>query len=186
MEKTKFSYWNGLVGVHDSMELDSGQSVAELEWDWLMVELRVCGDVRVVFDGTAYRSPSQFPEELMEMFHKGTADQDERVCIDMNNWFEVFVYEKRGDEWSWTDWSDIIDADWKSAGDIYDELMLSLESYVEEYWLDHAHEVMDERFPDADEEMKENFICEEWQNLGEDDWNCKIFTWRLGNGKDNN
>ena len=42
-------------------------------------------------------------------------------------------------------------------------------------WLDHAHYVLDKRFPDADEAAKDVFACEYWQNGLSDDENCKDF-----------
>lgn len=44
-----------------------------------------------------------------------------------------------------------------------------------EDWLDHAHAAMDERFPKADSELKDTFVCEYWQNGKSDEWNFNQF-----------
>lgn len=45
----------------------------------------------------------------------------------------------------------------------------------EEDWLDHAHEVLDENFPEEDELVKDDFCCEHWQNGLSDDDNIANF-----------
>jgi len=159
------------------MELDSGESLVTLEIkDFnLLVELRVCGEVRVVFNGEVFKSPMDFPDELKALFHNGTYGDDERVFVDDNNWFELFIYDKGKDAWNWTGLSEVVDADWRSVGDIYDLMFNYAKDYMEEFWLDHAYEVLDEKFPDADAEAKDVFACEYWQNATNDEWNCKQF-----------
>ncbi len=126
--KTTFYYDEDLVGAIDSMEFDSEQSVAELTINDIVVELRVVGDVRVVFNDDSWRTPSQFPDELKEIIRKGTLGTDERVYVDMNNWFEMFIY--KNDEW--TGWSDVVDGGWKSGGEIFDTLLEYGKTYLEE------------------------------------------------------
>lgn len=121
----KFYYWDGLPDVGDSMELDSDFSVATLEFGDIEVELRVVGEVCVTFDGEDYYSPSDFPDELMQLIKQGIYGTDKRVYVRNNNWFEGFVYENN----VWTGWSDVIEADWKTGGDIFDALL----SYAKEY-----------------------------------------------------
>lgn len=45
----------------------------------------------------------------------------------------------------------------------------------EEDWLDHAHEVLDENFPEEDELVKDDFCCEYWQNGLSDEDNIANF-----------
>lgn len=45
----------------------------------------------------------------------------------------------------------------------------------EEDWLDHAHEVLDENFPEEDELVKDDFCCEHWQNGLSDEDNIANF-----------
>lgn len=93
--------------VADSMQFDSGQSLAELRYDGWLASLEVRGEVRVVWNpdpggttegGTAYRHASDFPEDLMDVFaHPEKHDREsmQNLFVDDNNWFEVFV-EKDG------------------------------------------------------------------------------------------
>ena len=129
--ETKFFYEEALIGVHDSMELDSERDLAHLIWnDKIAVEIAVEGEVRVAFNGEIYHYPSGFPDELLELFHKGKASSNKRVEVINNNWFELYVYEKKGDEWVFAGVNDIIDGDFKSAGDIYDTLNEYLQEYI--------------------------------------------------------
>lgn len=87
--------------IHSSMQLESGQEIAQLiVGDWKLY-LEVHGDVRVKWnpdpdgdadDGQIYKSPSQFPDELMDIFANGidTNGMKNLEIID-NNWFELFV-----------------------------------------------------------------------------------------------
>lgn len=70
--------------------------------------------------------------------------------------------------------------------DVPTDALCDIAEYLKEYegdiseiisdtWLDHAHEVLDEKFPDADEEEKDVFACEDWQNMLSDEQNCKDF-----------
>lgn len=47
--------------------------------------------------------------------------------------------------------------------------------YKNNDWLEHAHILLDERFPEADEAVKDDFACEHWQNASSDTENCKAF-----------
>lgn len=49
------------------------------------------------------------------------------------------------------------------------------EDKEEEDWLDHAHEVLDENFPEEDELVKDDFCCEQWQNGLSDEDNIANF-----------
>lgn len=89
--------------IGDSMCFDSGTTIMsaniciENKAD-VQIDLRACGHVKVDFCDDIYRCTynvykcaSNFPEELMELFEKGLADTDDRVCIHENNWWEVFI-----------------------------------------------------------------------------------------------
>ena len=131
--KYDFSVADFLLGVNDSMELDSGQEVASLETDGLYVSIRVAGDVRVVFNDESYRASSQFPEELVELFHNGKAWNDERVYVDNSNWFESFVYyknpnydpeDKKSPKWLCDPaWCDVLDGGWENEADVFSFLL---------------------------------------------------------------
>jgi len=91
--------------LRNSMQLDSGVTLATLEADGMKITLEVNGNVRVLFnpdpdgkakDGSVYKTPSDFPEELMRIFKEciNTADM-KNVFLDDSNWFELFA-EKDG------------------------------------------------------------------------------------------
>lgn len=136
--KCNFSVEEFLFGVNDSMELDSGQVVADLEVDDLLVEIRVEGYVRVVFDDQTYKAASQMPEELIDLFHNGGEEYEKavesgRLYIDDNNWFESFVYYKNPDynpkskqsvKWLCDDaWCDVLDGGWENEADVFSFLL---------------------------------------------------------------
>jgi hypothetical protein len=141
--KCKFSVEDFLLGIHDSMELDSGQCVASLEVnDSILVTINVEGYVRVVFNDVAYKASSQMPDELTDLFHEGKAYDDERVYIDNNNWFEAFIYYKNPDynpkdkksvKWLYDNcWStDVLDGDWKDEADVFSTMMELAKDYLQ-------------------------------------------------------
>lgn len=99
-----FHQYIDLEDIHDSMQLDSGQVVAELKNELLSITLEVRGQVRVLWnpdpdgephDGSVYKCASQFPEELMKIFAEGRAGDMDNIFVDDNNWFEVFVEDKQ-------------------------------------------------------------------------------------------
>lgn len=99
-----FHQYIDLEDIHDSMQLDSGQVIAELENDLLSITLEVRGQVRVLWnpdpdgephDGSVFKCASQFPEELMKIFAEGRAGDMKNIFVDDNNWFEVFVEDKQ-------------------------------------------------------------------------------------------
>lgn len=87
-----------LSGINTSMELDSGQELARLYDGDLCATLKVVGDVHVIYKDDIFKTPSQFPEELMKLFHDGKADSKHGVETAFNNWFEVFVWKARKDD----------------------------------------------------------------------------------------
>ena len=100
-----FTLFHSLKGIVDSMQLDSGTRIAKLETDKYILSVDVVGDVRVLWNpnpdkswedaGTElYKSPSQFPDELMRLFAEGRADGLKNLEIGNNNWFEATLSEK--------------------------------------------------------------------------------------------
>lgn len=87
-----------LSGINTSMELDSGQELARLYDGDLCATLKVVGDVRVIYEDELYKAPSQFPEELMKLFHDGKADSEHGVEIAFNNWFELHIWKVGKDD----------------------------------------------------------------------------------------
>lgn len=96
----------GIKNINDSMELDTDNGVvAEIsgQIDGLRFEadVRVCGNVRVIFRDKTYKCASQMPKELLKAYHDG-ADPEEVAkadgkeyetpyYCDENNWFEEYL-----------------------------------------------------------------------------------------------
>lgn len=80
-----------LSKIKDSMQLDSGQTIATLGYGDYQISLEVRGDVKVFFDDVYYDSPSAFPDELKRLIETRTYWYNyPRVEVCENNWFEVF------------------------------------------------------------------------------------------------
>lgn len=81
----------------DSILFDSGTSIAELNVkgeDGTLVNicLEVRGEVEISFFGNTYRSPSEFPEALVDLIKKERLYYlHSDIEIEDNNWFE-FIY----------------------------------------------------------------------------------------------
>lgn len=165
-----------ISNINDSMELDSGQEIAYLKKGPYMVTLEVCGEVKVRYKNRTYKTASRMPEELIQQFHNGTAYENEDfVDIIFNNWLETFIWEKEGDEYECTGISDVSYYEGCTAEDIESGLEDYLDKYIEDYWLDHAHNVLNKNFPKVDEGIKDEFACEYWQNGRSDEENINDF-----------
>lgn len=142
--KYNFTIADFLIGINDSMELDSGQVVATLKTSDLLVEIRVEGYVRVVFNDVAYKASSQMPQELIDLFHNGGEEyekalEDGRLYIDDNNWFESFIYyknpnynpkEKDSIKWLCNNARcEVLDGDWESETDVINTLLELAKEY---------------------------------------------------------
>lgn len=129
-----FECYIDLTDINDSMELESGQEIARYEKDGFVVTLEVHGDVRVIYDDTSYRSVHSMPEELIEMFHNGTAGTNPDVYIDMNNWFEVFFWERKDNILVWTGLSDVVDYEKSSPEELESLLKDCYTDYLEDFF----------------------------------------------------
>lgn len=63
----------------------------------------------------------------------------------------------------------------KEAQEIFKTGDCEWEKPEKDAWLEHAHEILDECFPDADEGIKDDFACEHWQSGMNDVENCESF-----------
>jgi len=140
-------YAEELSDVRDSMEFDSGTEVACMKLkNGVEATITVHGEVSVYWcpsgdfattsSGT-FREPSSFPEELKEIIHKGYAmeydfeendiqsevnwDCDKRVCVDNNNWFELYIRGNHDGE--------VVDVGGLSRKEIYEMLAEHIEYY---------------------------------------------------------
>lgn len=124
-----FHHYIDLSNINDSMELDSGQEIARLEKGEYVVTLEVHGSVRVLYKDNIYKCASQMPEELIQMFHNWKPEYEDIVDCGMNNWFEMFLWEKGEDgELKWLGVSDVCDAEKSDAA----TLRKDLEEYLDE------------------------------------------------------
>ena len=126
----KFKCYISLRNINDSMELDSGQVIAELTTDTHLMSLEVCGDVRVHFDGDVFKCASQMPKELLKIIHDGEAFDNDRVNVIDNNWFELFLYEKDGKGWKWTGISDLWDCEGYTKKELKEEMKAALKEWL--------------------------------------------------------
>ena len=109
--KDEFQSNIDLTNINSSMELESGQEIARLRRGDRMVTIEVRGEVRVVYKKQTYKSVSQMPEELIQMFRNGKAFNSKKVFVDMNNWFEVFTWTLQDGKLVWTGNSDVADVE---------------------------------------------------------------------------
>lgn len=164
-----------LTNINDSMELDSCIEVARLTKGPYRILLEVYGEVEVYYKDEAFYSASDMPDELLKLFHDGSAYNHPDVSIVESNWFEVFYEEWIGSNWVDSGWSAVVDPEAKNPAELESTLECWLDEYIEDMWLDHAHTVLDREFPDVDGEVKDDFCCELWQNMLGDEENIKNF-----------
>ena len=62
----------------------------------LEVTLEIRGDVYVTFKDEVYRTPSEFPDELREIFKQYDYWNNEEIYIGNNNWFE-YLFSSDGE-----------------------------------------------------------------------------------------
>lgn len=87
----------------DTLLHDSGEELAKATFSYckdheLTIKLKVCGDVRIVYDGCAYKNAEQYPESLVDLIKAGKhiSGSCENLFIDDSNWLE-YVYEGKED-----------------------------------------------------------------------------------------
>lgn len=109
-----------LENIVDSMQLNSGTEIASVETEELRCTLEVRGSVKVIFDGSIYTQPDEFPEELKELIASSDRwwDTDSRVEVIENNWFEMFCTDKK----SGSIVCDVVDAEGLNGRQILDML----------------------------------------------------------------
>lgn len=136
-----------LTEIRDSMLLDSDTIVAYLSDEATnrsvslvvrgYVDVRWCPEVDFV-NGVVerYRQPSEFPKELKELIAKDSNwRNDPRVCVDENNWFELFVDERIGNSTWWKNlFSDVVDVENNTPEQIKDLLLETYEEVFEEVY----------------------------------------------------
>jgi len=99
MKNIKFENRIVLTNINDAMELDSNLLIACLSGELndgtkFEVSLMTQGEVSVDYKGITYHRASKMPEELLKLFHEqGYSPNHEDVCVDNNNWFELFIEE---------------------------------------------------------------------------------------------
>lgn len=109
--KDEFQSNINLTNINSSMELESGREIARLRRGDRLVTVEVRGEVRVDYKKQTYKSVSQMPKDLVEMFRNGNAFNSKKVFVDMNNWFEVFTWTLQDGKPVWTGNSDVVDVE---------------------------------------------------------------------------
>lgn len=128
-----------MTKIKDSMQIDSGTTIAILKTKNHFISLEVRGEVKVFFnpdksgeptDGDYYTSPSEFPQELKDLIAENTEiyrkdgdtkgiehtwSLDDRVYISENNWFEIFKGKNATDP---VPNADVVDAEGLTPGEI--------------------------------------------------------------------
>lgn len=136
-----FTLFYSLKGIVDSMQIDSGTRIAKLETDKYILSLDVVGDVRVFWnpdpnkswrdhDSEEYRRPSDFPDELMQLFAEHRAYGLENLSIDNNNWFEATISKKSTGE---IVYEDVWDVENETSGSILDSMYDVINEYEKEF-----------------------------------------------------
>ena len=127
----KFKCYIDISDINDSMELDSGLTIATLKGDKYDLELMTQGYVRVIYKDSVYTYASGMPKELLKMFHDGKITED--VNVVENNWYELFVDEKNGGGFVC---ADLIDLDACSKKELEKCLNEEMDYYEKEYGTD--------------------------------------------------
>lgn len=118
----KFTNSIDLTDINDSMELEPGEEIACLVKGNYEATLEVRGEVRVEYKGVDYSTIAQMPQELKDYFHnknwgldhhigEDEDNEDDEVIVYDNNWFEIFLWEKKGKELEWTGIAVVVDAE---------------------------------------------------------------------------
>ena len=93
----KYKFWINpdinLEDIKDSMQLDSRQTICTLtDAQNNQVSLECLGNVKILWNGESFHSPSSFPSELKKLIaKKATWYTDKRLEIIESNYFDVVV-----------------------------------------------------------------------------------------------
>lgn len=121
LKQPKFEQFEDMTKIKDSMQMDSGITIAALtlpNGNTATIEVR--GEVKVYFNNEYYCTPSEFPQELKDLIaNKGVEYwNNSKVSIIDNNWFEIFYMENG----SYVPDSDAIDVEDSSRAGLYEIL----------------------------------------------------------------
>lgn len=83
----------------DALLFDSGTDIAHMTCEFgiyvIDIDLTVCGEVNIEYEGIDWKLPSEFPEELKKIIknhYTGVQNMTGFCSVKDNNWFE-FLYE---------------------------------------------------------------------------------------------
>ena len=129
--------------LKDTLQLDSGTVLAELRKENYTATLEVQGDVLVLYnpdpkgkpeDGTAYDTPSQFPDKLKRLIAEGEdITRMPNILVKESNIFEIVVYLEDGSGRTadkWTGFSDGLSPEDLRPATLMRYMMDSLEHYL--------------------------------------------------------
>ena len=105
-----------MKNIKDSMQIDSDTEICSYEAPdgKFKVTIEVRGEVNLIYYPTGkpdedeaenYRYPSEFPQEVKDIIAQGDLFDSDKIYVDNNNWFELFIWD---DENNYLD-SDVID-----------------------------------------------------------------------------
>lgn len=126
----EFKCYIDLSDINDSMELDSGLTIATLKGDKYDFELMTQGYVRVYYKDGVYTCASNMPKELLKIFHDGKITED--INVVENNWYELFIDESGGGFVC----ADLVDLDACSKEELEKFLNEEMDYYEKEYGTD--------------------------------------------------
>lgn len=139
--------------IVDSLQIESGTVLATLTKNGYIATLEVQGEIKLFFNPKCYgedyngpvddedisgwevyKYPSNYPKELADLIAQQRTNEDDKIRIDDNNWFEVFIHTVKPDEHGdFTGYSDVVDAEQKTPAEIYTLLEEYIDWYATEY-----------------------------------------------------
>lgn len=129
----EFKVYENCENIVDSMQIESDTTIASLKIDEQReVTIETRGSINVTFDGKDYCSVSEFPKELKDIIaNEERWYNNERVCVNENNWFELFYMDNRK-ETALVKASECVDVEGYKDAELY-ELMAAYVNDAEDY-----------------------------------------------------
>ena len=134
MKEIKYDCFLDMTPFNSTMELDSNTKVARLEVSTdigdICATVNIIGDVRVHYGNDIFKCASQMPEELIRKFHNWKPEYEKDVEVGNNNWAELTLYTKQGDEYVDANCSDVVDVEGCNPEQIKNILFDSINEYI--------------------------------------------------------
>jgi len=144
-----YIFYKDMTKVLDSMMLDSYEMIAYGydKDDDICITIETNGEVVVDWNplgidnmdssSERFRYPSDFPQELKDLITENPNQwmTDERVYVDANNWFEIFVWDGK-EPGGCAIFSDVVDVEGLKNDDLKNIMDDFLSAYKNEYLRD--------------------------------------------------